>query len=64
MEKDPDVVDLKVKHYQARLVDTVNRVLDERREVLREKSRLARRQSIRLPDISRNTGSISHRQSA
>jgi hypothetical protein len=25
---DPDVIDLRYKHYQARLIDTINRIID------------------------------------
>jgi hypothetical protein len=30
---DPDVIDLRYKHYQARLIDTINRIIDQRRQI-------------------------------
>ena len=33
---DEDVINLRFKHYQARLIDTINRVLEERRRIKAE----------------------------
>jgi len=30
---DPDVVNLRYKHYQGRLIDTLNRILEERKKI-------------------------------
>ena len=30
---DPDVVEIRFKHTQARLIDTINRVIEQRREI-------------------------------
>ena len=34
-----DVIQLRFKHYQARLIDTINFVLDERRSIIEEEKR-------------------------
>ena len=33
---DPDVIELRYKHFQARLIDTINRVIEQRREIIVE----------------------------
>jgi len=33
---DDDVINLRYKHYQARLIDTINRALEERRRIKAE----------------------------
>jgi hypothetical protein len=33
---DEDVIQLRFKHYQARLIDTINFVLEERRSIIDE----------------------------
>lgn len=33
---DPDVVDLRFKHYQGRLIDTINQIIERRREYVLE----------------------------
>ena len=30
---DKDVIDLRYKHYQARLIDTINRIIEQRRQI-------------------------------
>ena len=41
---DEDVINLRYKHYQARLIDTINRVLEERRRIKAEQARMEMRQ--------------------
>ena len=36
---DPDVVELRFKHYQNRLIDTLNRVIEQRRQIKMEQAR-------------------------
>ena len=36
---DPDVIDLRFKHYQNRLIDTLNRVIEQRRSIKMEQVR-------------------------
>jgi len=36
---DPDVINLRYKHYQARLIDTINMVLEERKKIKMEQQR-------------------------
>lgn len=36
---DPDVVELRFKHYQNRLIDTLNRVIEQRRQIKMEHAR-------------------------
>ena len=41
---DEDVINLRYKHYQGRLIDTINRVLEERRRIKAEQARMEMRQ--------------------
>ena len=41
---DEDIINLRFKHYQARLIDTINRVLEERRRIKAEQARMEMRQ--------------------
>ena len=36
---DKDVIDLRFKHYQGRLIDTLNRVIEQRRSIKMEQAR-------------------------
>lgn len=36
---DSDVIDLRFKHYQNRLIDTLNRVIEQRRQIKMEQAR-------------------------
>ena len=36
---DPDVIDLRYKHYQARLIDTMNRIIEQRRKIKVDEAR-------------------------
>ena len=40
---DPDIVQLRFKHYQHRLIDTLNRVIEKRRIIKEEEKRVATR---------------------
>ena len=41
---DKDVIDLRYKHYQARLIDTVNRIIEQRRQIKIDQAREQLRQ--------------------
>jgi hypothetical protein len=53
---DEDVLNLRFKHYQNRLIDTLNRILEERRRIkieqLREETRLQANASSTSPGLS------------
>lgn len=34
-----DVIDLRYKHYQARLIDTINRIIEQRRQIKIDQAR-------------------------
>jgi hypothetical protein len=40
---DPDVIDLRYKHYQARLIDTLNRIVEQRRAIKLDMERMTKR---------------------
>jgi hypothetical protein len=40
---DPDVIDLRYKHYQARLIDTLNRIIEQRRAIKLDMERMTKR---------------------
>ena len=57
---DKDVVDLRYKHYQGRLIDTFNRILEQRRQIKIDEAREQQRNNLRgfVPDqISRRSAS-------
>ena len=53
---DEDVLNLRFKHYQNRLIDTLNRILDERRRIkleqMREETRLQANASSNSPALA------------
>ena len=53
---DDDVLNLRFKHYQNRLIDTLNRILDERRRIkleqIREEARLLANASSNSPGLA------------
>lgn len=57
---DKDVVDLRYKHYQGRLIDTFNRILEQRRQIKIDEAREQQRNNLRgiVPDqMSRRSAS-------
>lgn len=46
---DHDVIELRYKHYQARLIDTINRVVEQRREIKIMELRNANRNLSKTP---------------
>lgn len=49
---DPDVIDLRYKHYQARLIDTINRIIEQRRQIKIEQARELLRNQQRNPGLN------------
>lgn len=43
---DRDIINLRFKHYQARLIDTINTVLEERKKIKMEQNRAEARNSV------------------
>jgi hypothetical protein len=48
----PDVIELKYKHYQGRLMDTINRIIEQRRQIKLEMARAQNRQMAGAGNLS------------